>query len=327
MEKLVLGMDVGGSKSHLSLHDSSGNKINFAEWGTLNHECMEGSFEQLECELGQFILPALKQHELTPRDVEYSVFGFAGVDTKQQNIIVSKMLKKLGFVNFTLCNDAFLGIPAAVSDSVGICAINGTGSTIAGIGPNGKMLQIGGVGPLSDDKGGGSEMGRAMIASVYRSLFRGGEATILTELLFNELNISSKYDFTDALAQKISDGTFRVGAANRLIFQAAEQSDKVALKLLSDVAENYVGGISCMINELEFAKNDNVHIVLAGSVFVKSEHPALLDSLKSNLIAQNPDYCFDFTILTKPPVAGAVIWALTMLGAENSAKENAYLQY
>lgn len=315
MKKYVMGVDGGGTKSHLAIFDENAVKIDFRAYGTLNHECMSGAFGQLEQELEAFLLGTMRENGVTHEQLAYSVFGLAGVDTKKQHKIISEMLERLGFKNFTLCNDAYLGIPAGSPDGAGICAINGTGCTVAGKDRNGRVMQIGGFGGLSGDLGGGSRMGKDAIGSVYRELFRSGEHTVMTDIIFKSLGIANKYDFTETLIEKIENGSVNISSYNRVLFEAAALGDKAALKILDDIAENYAGAISCMLNELDFPKNEPVNIVLAGSVFARGEHPVMIDSLKHLVRIGNPDRNLNYVTLEKPPVAGAIIWALHEIGA------------
>ena len=159
MNEYVIGVDIGGTKSHLALFDIEGNFIDMGLWGPLNHESLPGSFDQFKKEFSQFLTQVLSKNKISKKQIVYSALGVAGVDTKQQHAIVSEILKKIGLENFTLANDAYLGIPAGSKTGTGICAINGTGCTLAGINKKGKMLQIGGVGFLSADMGGGGYIG------------------------------------------------------------------------------------------------------------------------------------------------------------------------
>lgn len=314
MRKYVMGIDTGATKSHLALFDTEGSLVDFCRWGPLNYEILPGLFVQLEEELGQFIGQALTSNGIAIDQISYAVFGMAGVDTMGQHRTISDIFKRIGFHRFTLCNDAFLGIPAGSPTGAGICAINGTGCTLAGMNQTGKMFQIGGVGPVSGDMGGGGTMGERVVASVYAELFRKGVPTCMTPLLFEDLGISSKYDFVERIYKKMDDGTFDVDSYCKLLFAAARQNDRVAAEILQSVAAHYADGISGMMEEMAFPKEDDLYVVLAGSVFVKGEHPLLVESLKKKVSRDNPDYHITYTLLDVPTVAGAVIWALNLLG-------------
>jgi len=314
----VIGIDTGATKSHLALFDTTGALVDFAHWGPLNHEVLPGSFAQFKDELGQFVTQTLSKNGLNIEQVASAAFGIAGVDTKVQHGIVTQILKEIGFKKFNLANDAFLGIPAGSPTGIGICAINGTGCTLAGINSKGRMLQIGGVGFISDDYGGGGMMGQKVVSTVYSELFRKGEPTSMTPVLLEKLGVTEKFDFVDKIYEKIEDGSFDVSRSAKMLFEAVIQNDKAASQILRDIGTSYANGISCMIEELEFT-NDEVNVVFAGSVFVKSEHPLLLDTIKEKLTKDNPGCRFNFNLLKVPPVAGAAFWALTMLDIDDKS--------
>jgi N-acetylglucosamine kinase-like BadF-type ATPase len=267
--------------------------------------------------MGQFVSGIISKNGISMPQVSCSVLGVGGVDTKKQHGKISEILEELGFKNFTLVNDAFLGIPAGNRTMVGICAINGSGCTLAGINKEGRMMQIGGVGAVSADMGGGGYLGERLVSAVYSELFRKGRATLMTGLLFEELGITSKYDYIEKMHEKQNDGSFDIGKSSRLMFEAAGQNDPVAIGILREIADNYANGISCMIEELNFPGNQELPLVFAGSVFVKGEHPFLLDSIKAKVSEDNQGRNITCKLLDVPNVAGAVIWALDSLNGEN----------
>ena len=312
MKEYIIGVDIGATKSHLALFDTEGNFTDFGRWGCLNYETLPGLYAQFEEEFGQFVAQVLSKNGITMKQVSCAVLGAGGVDTKRQHGVISGILKKLGFERFTLVNDAYLGIPAGTRTGTGICAINGSGCTLAGINKEGRMMQIGGVGAVSADKGGGGYLGERLVSAVYSELFRRGEPTVMTALLFEKLGITSKYDYVEKIHEKTNDGSFSVYTCGRMVFEAVRQNDRVAADILRDIAANYASGISCMIEELRFPPEDELNVVFAGSVFVKGEHPMLIDTIKEMLSGDNPAHHISYTLLDVPNVSGAVIWALNM---------------
>ena len=317
MTEYVIGVDTGATKSHLALFDGSGTFVDFGSWGPLNHEVLPGSFNQFEEELGQFVKGLLSKNGITINQVSNAALGIAGDDTKRQHGIISEILRRIGFKKFTLANDAFLGIPAGSRNGIGICAINGTGCTLAGLNKEGKMLQIGGVGYISADIGGGGHMGQFVVSAIFSELFRKAEPTCMTPLFMKQLGIIDKHDFVERIYDKINDNSFTPSACNRLLFEAAGKNDKTATCFLQEIAASYGGGISTMIDELCFPQDEILDIVLAGSVFVKGENPFLIDSLKETVKKYHPGHSFNYVILEVPPVAGAVIWALNTLNGKS----------
>jgi len=317
----VIGVDTGASKSHLALFNTEGDLIDFRRWGPLNHEALPGSFDQFHEELERFVQKTLAKNNLTFDNITSAVFGIAGVDTKTQHGIVTDIIKEIGFKNFTLANDAFLGIPAGSPSGRGICAINGSGSTIAGINNDGKTLQIGGVGFISADFGGGGMLGEMAVSAVYSELFRRGGRTSMTRALMENLGVKDKHDFVDKISAKFDDGSLTAGECNKMLFKAALEDDKIAASILRNCGKSYADGISAMIDELDFAsRGSDIHIVLAGSVFVKGESPLIINTIKENLKNEFPNEIFKYVILKVPPVAGAVFWALCNLGINDKKR-------
>ena len=68
-----------------------------------------------------------------------------------------------------------------------------------------------------------------------------------------------------------------------------------------------------MIEEMQYSREEEINIVLIGSVFVKGRNPFLLDTLKEKISAYHRGFNFKYTLLDVPPVAGGVIWALNTL--------------
>ena len=318
MHEYVIGMDIGGTKSHLALFGKDGTFVDIGHWGCLNHEGLKGSFTQFEDELNQFVMQVISKNGITMDKIAYSVFGAAGVDLKEQHKIISQIFNRIGFNKFTLVNDAFLGIPAGSGNGTGICAINGTGCTLAGLNKKGEMLQIGGLGVLSADLGGGGNISRRIISSVYCELFRKGQPTILTSFLFEKLGITTKYDYIEKIYEKTADGSFNIYRLSPMIFEAVKQNDNVARGILLEIAASYANGISAMMEELKFPGDEELCIVLAGSVFVKGAHPLLIDSLKEKVLNDNRGRLITYNLLDVPNVAGAVIWALNTLNSSVS---------
>lgn len=310
--RYVMGVDAGGTKSHLVLFDLDGKLAGAAVWGSLNHEMLPGSFDQFAQELDAFITKALTPLSLATKDIACAVFGISGADTEEQHQIIGDIINALGFPRWHLYNDAFLGIPAGSPEGEGICAINGTGATVAGINAQGDKMQLGGIGNLSDDKGGAGYLGNRVLNAVYTALFRDGRNTILADALFHKLNIDDKAHYVEALTSRINDDSLDVAQLNRLLFSCGDQGDQVSLDILAETAENYAGAIRHMTRELNFSSIE-IHITLAGSVFVKEKSPLLRDMLKNNILQSMPSHRFDFTVLDIPPVGGAILWAFEKL--------------
>ena len=206
MTKYVIGVDGGGTKTHYALFDDQGNFISFREGGPANHEVFENSYQGTEEELGTSIKQLLHDGNLQIKDMDFGVFGLAGVDVQNQKRNLTEIITKCGISNFLVFNDAFLGIKAASIKGYGICSINGTGTCCAGIDPKGHWLQIGGAGYIFGDEAGAAYLGGMVIRKVYDSIFRCGEPTLMKEMLFKELRITDEEQMVDAYYDRTKSG-------------------------------------------------------------------------------------------------------------------------
>lgn len=310
MDQYVLGIDGGATKTQCAIFDISGRKIDLINWGPTNHEVLNFGYNDLRQELASLTDYILKKNNLRVEDIVKSVFGMAGTDTREQHRIISEIIYDVGFRDFILCNDAYLGIKAGSPTGYGINVVNGTGCSIAGIEKSGRMLQIGGQGGLTGDFGGGGDIGVQAICSVYNCFFRCGDQTLIKEFLPDELKTESKFDFIDNVREKIDQGIIRVAELNRVVFEAANRGDKVATEILEKVGGELARSVNGMLRELEFDKNETIFVVLSGSINTKGNSPILVDKLKRDVISANSDKEISFLLLEHPPVLGAIAWAL-----------------
>jgi len=314
MRNLIFGVDGGGTKSHLAIFTPDGAYVGAAATGALNYECMEGGYSEFEAVLPAFLLGALEKVGATVDDVGYAAFGLAGVDTPTQHARTSNLLRKIGFTRFTLCNDAFLGVPAGCPGGIGICAINGTGSTIAAIDNSGAAVQVSGVGEITGDLGGSSWYVMQAISAVYSELYKLGQPTLMRDMLFMLNCISRKEDYVEEFSRRIGERDLDIKAATCILFDAAETGDAVALDLLEQSAAHYAGSIAYLASQLDFPADRTTYVTLAGSVFTKQRVKILPQMIERRVRSALEGKLFEFLFLDAPPVAGAVLWAAQKAG-------------
>lgn len=309
MKQYVLGVDGGGTKTQGLLYDIEGNEVDFIHWGPTNHEVLKGGYTGFRSEMSLMINYLLKRNGLQISQIVKSVFGMAGVDTKGQHKVISQILSELGLTNFKLCNDAYLGIKAGSKNGWGIGVVNGTGCCVAGIDRLGNTLQVGGLGMITGDFGGGVYLGEKFIQSIYNYYFRCGEYTCMLDMLPEELKVESKFDFIDNVVNKIEEGIISVPDLNRIIFEAANRGDALAVKILVELGRSLAHSVNGCIRELNF-DTPQLQVILSGSINTKAPNPTITNTLKECVTSWNKDRTIEFTVLDKLPAIGAIIWAL-----------------
>lgn len=313
MTGYVLGLDGGGTKTQCALFDCNGKIVDFLNWGPTNHEVMKNGFDDLRKELEAIFSEICKRNGIKRDNLSACGFGMAGIDTREQHRIVSGIISGLGISKFVLCNDSYLGIKAGSSTGRGICVINGTGCSVTGIDAQGRMFQVGGQGSLTGDAGGGSVLGLRVLFAVYDHLIRGGRYTRMSDYLLKELDVENKYDYLDILTKRINERSLRVRDLNKFLFTAANEKDDVAVEVLENVGRELGRSVNAVISELGFVGENPLNVTLAGSINVKGNNPTLVNAIKDEVSVKYPERNIEFTLLRKPPVSGAVIWALSMV--------------
>jgi len=314
MGKLVLGVDGGGTKSHLAFFDAGGNCVSAITYGALNHEVMKGAYKELDERLRELLPRAAKDAGVSLDDIAFAVFGLAGVDTNAQQVLISDMITKIGLKDQITCNDAVLGVPAGCPDCTGICAINGTGFKLAAIDHKGNAMETCGLGSFTDDFGGGNWYGHRTVGTVYNELYKLGRPTVMREMIFELLGITRREDYLEVFTDLYHNGKIDSVALNSIVFDAAALGDAVAVGLLEESAEQYAGAIARLIMDMDFPVDKTVHVTLAGSVFVKQKVNILHDLIKMRVDDALSGHPVEYNRLDAPPVAGAVMWAAQKAG-------------
>ena len=311
MRQYVIGVDGGGTKTHYALCDTAGELLAFWRGGCANHEMCPDGYSGVRRELEPSLDRLLREGGVSRDAIAFLYLGLAGVDVAAQRDALAALVREIGFARFQIVNDAFLGIKAATRHGYGVCSINGTGTCCAAIDRRGAALQIGGTGYYFGDEGGGGHLGGMAFRRVYDSLYRCGPPTLMQELLYEVLQIEAGADLTEAVYRRQMQQNWTPLA--RLPFLAANQGDPVALELLRHTGREAARAVAGAIRRLDFDAVAEVEVVMAGSLYLKGEHPALTEAFAAEARSLAGER-LRFIRLAVPPVSGAVCGALEALG-------------
>ena len=226
--KYILGVDGGNTKTDYLLYDVEGNFVDGLRSGTCSHEGLKDGFEGAYRVMNEKITELLSRNGLTVEDVEASAMGLAGVDCAYQKEQIDKVIARIGLKNCQAVNDGFLGIKAASPNGTGACSINGTGTVSVCINEKNEWKQVGGIGYVAGDEGGGSYLARTVVRVVFDSIYRFGLETSLKADVFEMYNIKEEDELASAIITKRVDSTFLIKA----LFKRANEYDVVAMEVL-----------------------------------------------------------------------------------------------
>lgn len=310
MSRILLGVDGGNTKAAFSLFDTEGHCLAYLKRETCSHEALPGGYPEAERALADGIERVCRAAGIAPEEIASAVLGLAGADTRAQHRELGAIADRLLPGRALVCNDALLGVKAAAPGGTGVCCINGTGCSIAGINAQGRQFQIGGIGYVSSDFGGGNFCAKEVLRQVYNARYRRGEPTALTEGVLKILGGGEQEDLLEFFhPNRLSIKKYEY-ELDRLLFRCAEQGDPAARRILRNVACTLARSTAGCICELGF--QTQVTVVMAGSMWVKGTWPAFPEAFRRTVSRHVPCQC-RFLILQAPPVMGAVCWAYERL--------------
>ncbi|MFC5401284.1 N-acetylglucosamine kinase [Cohnella soli] len=308
----IIGVDGGNSKTDYFLFDIEGRFVDRIRAGTCSHERFADGYASSYRVMDDNVRLLLERNRLSIRDIAAGAFGLAGADLPSQKEQLCQVVERLGFTNYALDNDSFLGIKAGSEKGFGICSINGSGTVAGGISPSGRRLQIGGVGSeIAGDEAGGYFYARKVLRTVYDSFYRMGQATRMAEPVMELLGVPDKASFIDYAVNGVLQRTLPNTELMRILFAAADDGDAAAVELIDASALQLARTTAGCMHNLDFG--EEVDIILAGSVWIKAESPLLFDRYRQHVseLTGHGRRC-RFIKLQVPPATGAVLWALEL---------------
>ncbi len=238
--ELFLGIDGGGSKCKAIVMNRDNEILGTGISGPGNP--LHG-FEQATSSITESAKLALKDAGLDNIELSEIVagVGLAGVNLP---VLFDKMAAwKHPFQSMHLATDLLIACLGAHDGSDGAVIISGTGSCGFACVDEQQTI-VGAHGFPHGDKGSGAWFGLQGVKQVLLSLDGLVAPTLMTDVLLNKLSCNDDTDLVEAVASQ--KATFYAQQAN-LVFDAAEQGDKVALDIVNEGAE-YINSIARTLN-------------------------------------------------------------------------------
>ena len=234
----ILGVDGGNTKTDYYLFDIEGNFIDMYRGGTCSHEGLRDSFDGTYRVMKEVFDEFLGKHNLKPEDIKASCFGLAGDDLPYQHAKLCEKIEQLGFKNYKLVNDSALAIKVGTTNGYGVCSINGTGTSVSGIGKDGKTIQVGGIGDITGDEAGGRFLSRKVVRKTFDEVMRFGKKTSLTPITLNLIGNTSEEQLMEDIVLVYSARKVDYNVLTVACFEEANKGDEVAIELLSVMDDN-----------------------------------------------------------------------------------------
>lgn len=308
--KYYIGVDGGGTKTAFALFDENKNIVEQYETEGSNHENLEGAIPQAAGIIAGGVKGLLEKANITFSEVGGILMGLAGIDHPYQHDEMVEELEKLGVSGCRIYNDGFIVIKAGVGAGAGIGYNCGTGTCCNSIDSDGNMLQVGGFDVLSGDKGNGHWVGSQAFKIMYDELCLGKSESQITKLMGEKAGITDRESLLNSIAV-LEDEEKGENFLRMLIvsfFEAANNDDEEALKVIEEMAQRGADFICAHVNKMNF-EGDVVNVVLSGSIHTKLPSYKYTDRM-AQLVSEKTGRKFNFIKLGCAPVTGCVNWLL-----------------
>lgn len=304
---LLLAVDGGNSKTDVRLVRPDGSEVRRAVGGPFRPQALGVPTAMAVVDaLVEQVLGADAEAGLSASSRVRGIAAFlAGADLPEEIATLQAQIEARGWADEVyVANDTFAVLYAGSTRREGVAVVCGTGVNCVAVASDGRTATFPGLGWESGDWGGGGDLGRAALWWAVRAEDGRGPATALTEAVTAHFGRPHALDVVLAIHRgEVSDR--RLAELAPAVFTAADSGDEVAgllIDLLGDELAAMAGSAA------RRAGLTGPEVLLGGSV-AAAGHPRLLARVRER--APGP-----VTIVTDPPVVGAVRYAVGRWGAE-----------
>ena len=260
-----MGIDGGQSSTKALLADETGKVIGRGHGGPCNHVGTAEGRSKFLSAVGDCLRQAYHEAGIESTTAHFAsvCLGLSG-GSEDKEAYVRELIES---DHYKLTHDAEIALSGGTGGEPGIIVIAGTGSIAFGRNAQMKTARAGGWGYIFGDEGGGFDMARQALRRALQYEEGWGPPTILHKVLLEVSGVET----ANALMHKFYNQFDRAQIAThaKLVSEAAEQGDEVAVEVLKTAAESLARYVSGVYRQL-FLNGQVVPIVHVGSVF-KSE--------------------------------------------------------
>jgi N-acetylglucosamine kinase-like BadF-type ATPase len=302
---VVLGIDVGASKTHAVLADENGHVLGAGRAGCANWEVvgLDGAAGALRAAIGE----ASSAAGVALDHIAATGYGLAGLDWPSDEGRLRPVIDALGVSGpYVMVNDAFLPLRAGTADGIGLAAIAGSGTTVAGRNRAGETDRSFGAGYPFTDWGGASDIAGAAVHAVAQAYQGLGPETALAGRMLTATGCASLAE----LLEKVMRWQVKIrGEFAPQVLETAQEGDPVAQSIVRRAGTTIGANVVVVARRLGMLDTP-FDLVTAGGVF--SSHSELLNgTLLASVTIHAPR--INLVHWQSPPVVGALLLALDLM--------------
>ena len=244
-----------------------------------------------------------------------AAYFLANVDLPVERRIARRELGRAGQAEITVVgNDTLAVLRAGASRDWGVAVVAGAGINAVGVHPSGRTAGFLALGDYTGDSGGGIGLGIAALGAAVRARDGRGPATLLATSVPAAFGLRRP----EQVAVAVHTGAIsydRLHVLAPVLFGTAADGDAVATGLVDAFADEVAVMATALIRRLRLTRSD-VEVVLGGGT-LQAGNGGWHDRVAAGITAVAPRA--RVAVLDAPPVLGAVVEALTTVGAPAAA--------
>lgn len=316
----LLAVDGGGSKIDAALLRRDGSVLGARRVAADDYE--QTGDDAFFASIGRAVEAASADAGFDPRGgpvAGLGMFCLAGADLPSDDRRIDRGLARRGWVEAqVLRNDTFAVLRAGTDRTWGVGIVCGFGTNCSGVAPDGRVFRLPAIGSVSGDWGGGHELGGSALWHAIRAGDGRGRRTAFQRSVPAHFRMRTARQVMEALYNGRMDED-RLAELAPTVFHEAADGDPIAMELVARQADEIATMAGAAIRRLGLRDMDP-DVVLGGGIF-HNEWAPFFSRIETGLRAVAPGA--RMVRLTAPPVVGAVMLGLDVLGATGAARRRA----
>ena len=267
MRTHFLGVDGGGTQTTALVADQSGRVIGSGRAGSSNlHAAGESA---ALAALDDAVQQACSMAGIQREALRVACLGLAGAARPDdQERLRNWAARALPGVAVHLVTDMALVLAAGTPAGWGVAVIAGTGSSISGRTPDGRLSRAGGWGWALGDEGSGFAIGLGALRAVVRAADGRGPETALREAVLTQWSLADASRLVAAV-YRTPFPRAEIAALAAVVESIASAGDPVARSLVTEAGRELALGVATVVQSL--ALPAPVPLALAGGVLTRGQ--------------------------------------------------------
>jgi N-acetylglucosamine kinase-like BadF-type ATPase len=309
MSEYVLGVDGGGTKTHVAVVDGGGRVCGTGVSGPSNYD--DVGVEVAQANIEQAVQAARHSAGLDETRFAAVFLGMAGVVSPQDRAAIRGIAERLKLAppeRIGIDHDCRIALAGGLSGRPGIVQIAGTGSSCYGRNAAGEDWRSGGWGHLISDEGSGYWLGIQAMRLAAGAFDGRVQPTPLLEAVQQRLDLEHMNDIMHHLYVKEMSRA-EIATLAPLVIEAAQAGDAVSLASIRQGTQELADCVLAVAKRLGLAGGP-CELALVGGLFQAGD--IYVQPFKEAVSERLPGCRVTHAEL--PPVLGACLLALEMLG-------------